>query len=303
MSSGTPFRRLAYSFRIGKSTIATIVGDTCQAIWNCLQNIHIPLPTSDMFKKIAQDFYTKWGFPHCIGSMDGKHIRIKCPPNSGSMYFNYKHFFSINLLAVTDANYKFITVDIGAYGKDSDGGVLSNSKFQKCIENETFNIPKEEKLPNSNIIAPYVFIGDEAFPLRSYLMRPYPRNQLQDSHKKAVFNYNLSKARMTVECSFGIAAAKWRILNKPIETSVDKAIIIVQAIAVLHNIIIDFEGIPKDFNGFVEKQMRYEKKRSARQNDNVGTTRRNNRASNSAIEVRNTFCKYFMENKNKETNI
>lgn len=162
-----------------------------KAIWNCLQNIHIPPPTSGLFKKIAQDFYAKCGFPHCIGSKDGKHIRIKCPSNSGSLYFNYKHFFSINLLAVTDANYKFITVDIGAYGKDSDGGVLSNSKFQKCIENESFNIPKEETLPNSNIIVPYVFIGEEAFPLRSYLMRPFPRNQLQDNYKKSVFNYNL----------------------------------------------------------------------------------------------------------------
>lgn len=76
-------------------------------------------------------------------------------------------------------------------------------------------------------------------------MRPFPRNQLQDNQEKAVFNYNLSRARMTVECSFGIAAAKWRILNKPIETSVDKATKIVQAIAVLHNIIIDFEGVPK----------------------------------------------------------
>lgn len=90
---------------------------------------------------------------------------------------------------------------------------------------------------------------------------------------------------MTVECSFGIAAAKWRILNKPIETSVDKAIIIVQAISVLHIIIIDFEGIPKDFNRFVEKQMIYERRRNVRQNVNVGTTRRNNRASNSAIEI------------------
>lgn len=86
--------------------------------------------TSDFFKKIAQDLYTKWGFPHCIGSIDGKHIQIKCPANSGSMYYNYKHFFSINLLAVTDANYKFITVDIGTYGKDSDRGVLSNLNFK-----------------------------------------------------------------------------------------------------------------------------------------------------------------------------
>lgn len=211
------------------------------------------------------------------------------------MYYNYKHFFSINLLTVTDANYKFITVDIEAYRKDSEVGALLHSKFQKYIENESLSIPKKEKLPNNKITVPYVFIGDEAFPLRNYLMRPFPRNQLQNNQEKTVFNYILSKARITVECSFGIAAAKWRILNKPIETSVDKATKIIQAIAVLHNIIIDFEGIPKEFNGFVETQMIYEK----RKNVNVGTSRKNNRAFHSAIEVRNKFCKYFMDNKNK----
>lgn len=161
------------------------------------------------------------GFPNCLGSIDRKHILIKCPANSGNMYYNYKHFFSINLLAVTDANYTFIFVDIGAYGKDSDGGLLSNSKFQKCIENWSLNIPKDEKLPKSHLVVPYVFIGDKAF------MRLFPRNQLQDGHEKVVFNYNLSRARMTVECSFGIATAKWRISNKPIKTSVDKSIQII----------------------------------------------------------------------------
>lgn len=125
-------------------------------------------------------------------------------------------------------------------------------------------------------------------------MRPFPRNQLQDNQEKAVFNYNLSRARITVECSFGIAAAKWRILNKPIETNVDKTTKIVQAIAVLHNIIIDFEDVPKEFNGFVETQTVYER----RKNFNIGTSRRNNRAFHSTIEVRNKFCKYFMGHKN-----
>jgi hypothetical protein len=36
------------------------------------------------------------------------------------MYYCYKNYYSIGLLAVTDANYKFITVDVGSIGKDSD---------------------------------------------------------------------------------------------------------------------------------------------------------------------------------------
>jgi len=92
------------------------------------------MSTSD-FENISQGFYENWNFPNCIGSIDGKHIRKKCPKKSGSMFFNYKQFFSIVLLAVADANYKCIKIDVGSYGKDSDGGVLSYSNILKRLEN------------------------------------------------------------------------------------------------------------------------------------------------------------------------
>lgn len=66
------------------------------------------------------------------------------------MYYNYKHFFSINLFAISDANYKFIAVDIGAYGRESDGGVLRNSVFLKKLQQNQLNIPDDVELPNTN---------------------------------------------------------------------------------------------------------------------------------------------------------
>ena len=37
------------------------------------------------------------------------------------IFFNYKHSFSLVLLAVVDAAYKFIYVDVGCNGRISDG--------------------------------------------------------------------------------------------------------------------------------------------------------------------------------------
>lgn len=83
------------------------------------------------WKAIANDFYTLWQFPHCVGAVDGKHIEVQCPPQSGSQFYNYKNYYSIVLLAVVDAKKKFSIIDVGSMGRFSDGGFFSNSSFGK----------------------------------------------------------------------------------------------------------------------------------------------------------------------------
>ncbi|KAL4100737.1 hypothetical protein QTP88_020771 [Uroleucon formosanum] len=118
------------------------------------------------------------------------------------MYYCYKSFFSIGLLAVTDANYKFVMVSVGSYGKENDAGVFDECPFREAIETGRLKVPKEELLPGSGIKTPYVLIGDAAFPLKNYLMRPFPDKTTTKGDDKDNFNYRLSRARMVVECSF-----------------------------------------------------------------------------------------------------
>lgn len=295
MATGLAFRQLALTFRISKTAVSNIVIEVCIAIWNALKKKHMPTPTVDDFKSVANEFFTQWNFPNCVGSVDGKHIRIKCPHNSGSMFYNYKQYFSIVLMAVADANSKFLMIDVGSFGKDSDGSVLCNTSFYKRLENGTLKLPSPCNLPNSNQKVPYVFIGDEAFPLRNNIMRPFPRKQLDDH--KSYYNYRLSRARMTVECAFGIASSKFRILLKAIETKVENADHIVKAICILHNVIIDKEKeispCQNHLSDYLNKNVR--EKNNAMLGLHGG--RSNNRASRSAIDVRNTFVDFFKMNK------
>jgi hypothetical protein len=73
--------------------------------------------------------FQRWNFDRCLGSIDGKHIMIQKPKLGGSIFHNYKQRESIVLMAVVDADYKFIVIDVGQPGSQSDGGVWESSIF------------------------------------------------------------------------------------------------------------------------------------------------------------------------------
>lgn len=164
---------------------------------------------------------------------------LQAPPNSRWIYYNYKGHHSINLLGISDANYCFTIVDIGAEGRQSDGGVFSSSEIGKRFELNLFKLPNAKQI---EINGPelYVLVADKAFPLSMYTMRSYPRNGKLDIRKK-VFNYRLSRARRVVENAFGLLVARWRIYRRPIIANVSNVRKIVQATVVLNNFIIKNE--------------------------------------------------------------
>ena len=113
LASGESQQSLAFSFRIGRQTVSRIVAETCEAIYMSLKDRYLSAPKSpEDWKKISDQFQDIWNFPHVIGAIDGKHIRIECPKKTGSLYHNYKGFFSLVLLAICDANYCFTMFDV-----------------------------------------------------------------------------------------------------------------------------------------------------------------------------------------------
>ncbi|KAL2091650.1 hypothetical protein ACEWY4_013913 [Coilia grayii] len=157
------------SASVGIATVANIVGEVSKAIWDCLVEDFMPVPTKQDWSAIAEGFFQRWNFPNCLGSIDGKHVVIQAPPNSGSLFRNYKHAFSIVLLAVVDADYLFRMVDVGGYGRNSDGGTLNNSPFGEALKDGTLDLPDDCTISGAEHrgLLPHVFVGDEAFPLRA----------------------------------------------------------------------------------------------------------------------------------------
>ncbi len=184
---------------------------------------------------MAAEFKRLWNFPLCLGAMDGKHVVLRAPFKSGTEFFNYKSNFSIVLLALVDANYNYLFVDVGCQGRISDGGVFKETRLYQKLESSTLGVPPETCYTASRRMKiPYLFLGDSAFPLMPNLMKPYSGDHKKGTPKR-IFNYRLSRARRVVENVFGISSSIFRVLRHPMELQPEKAEIIVLAICHLHN--------------------------------------------------------------------
>lgn len=103
--------------------------------------------TPDSWRLVADRFGSRWNFYHVCGALDGKHIAIKCPKHSDSLYYNYKGFFSIILLALIDGDYKFLWADVGANDSALDCSIFNSSTISTALMDNTLGLPPAQPLP------------------------------------------------------------------------------------------------------------------------------------------------------------
>lgn len=233
------------------------------------------------WKNVSKQFETLWNFPMCLGALDGKHINFRPPRSAGSYYYNYKGNHSIVLLAVVDANYRFLYIDVGVNGRISDGGVFRESSLNKGIDKGKIPFPDDQCLPGQNVPVSYVFVADEAFPLSQRIIKPYCNRGL--TNEKRICNYRISRARRVVENGFGILANRFRVLLGTINLNPTKVEDITLACCVLHNFLLTKTN--KNYADIITENL---PSLYGLQNQQSG-----NRFTNASINNRDLFCEYF----------
>ena len=134
LSTGECYTSLQYHWRVGRTIICKFIPKVCRAMLHEFKKEFLICPTeTEAWKSIEEKFRNRWNVPHAVGALDGKHIAIKKLWRSGSGYFNYKGYFSLVLLALMDAEYKFLWVNVGASGSSSDAQIFNRSKLKKRL--------------------------------------------------------------------------------------------------------------------------------------------------------------------------
>jgi hypothetical protein len=101
-------------------------------------------------------------FSQLQSSVDGKDVILQAPANSGSPYSNYKKTVSVLLLAVFDASYKFVMVNVGSHVKNGDTGIFAHSNMARYLEDSV-----RRSLSGTNKSLSLIIIGDEPLPLHT----------------------------------------------------------------------------------------------------------------------------------------
>lgn len=288
LATGESLRSLAFAFRISHNYLSTIIKSTLAELKIKLVPIFLPDPKNIDFKQKSAEFSYKWNFPNCILAIDGKHVRIRSPSNSGTLFYNHKDFYSIVLLAMVDVNYKFIVVDIGFFGKEGDSGIFLKSDMGQKILNGTFGFPEQCKLPGSDKVAPHVIVGDEAFRLHTHILKPYTRKSARENPSEAVFNYRLSRARRVTENAFGLLRQIFRIFYQPINLETTTIDDLIWVTCCLHNMLRE---------GYLEKNKRplfdYDTEQPPPTDNLMPLSRCGGFSNIEGFEVRNFFKEFF----------
>ena len=195
LASSAEYRTVSHLFGVGRSTVCEVVHETCRAIVDHLLPKYICFPSCDQQQQYVDNFEDKWGVPQCIGAIDGSHIPVLPPTLCHTDYYNRKGWYSVLIQAVVDYKYCFLDIYTGWPGSVHNACVLAHSTFYKKANAGQLLSHTTKTICGASI--PVFVIGDSAYPMLPWLMKPY-NHQSVDSSEKRTYNYRISRSREAV---------------------------------------------------------------------------------------------------------
>nr|XP_040227706.2 putative nuclease HARBI1 [Anopheles coluzzii] len=235
LATGESFMALASLYDISASSIRTIIPEVCECLIKSLKR-YVQFPPSETgWLRVSEAFQDRWQFPHAIGVIDARHVKIRKPLHTDKDYLNYKGFYSIVLLAVVDASANFMYVCVGGKGSIADGGMLRNASYHSKFEHHELNVPPPAVLDERHAVKiPYMLLGDKSFLFTEYCIRPFGGHLKPDS-PESTFNYRMSQARTPAAVAFDGLCSRFKIFGTIINLQPDKAGKVVMAAVYLFN--------------------------------------------------------------------
>jgi hypothetical protein len=195
LAGGASFRTIATHFDVGKSSCVTITKEFCKALNRFVGN-YIKFPTNrDETARAIALFQDECKIPQAVGAIDGTHIEIIAPDEPFD-YFDRHHRYSVTMQAVVGENLMFLDTAIGYPGSMHDARILRASNIFTKAENG--DVLKEPVISLNGVTIRPLLLGDGAYPLLPWLLKPYPINVILNRSQRN-YNKTLSSARSTVE--------------------------------------------------------------------------------------------------------
>ncbi|XP_068077820.1 uncharacterized protein isoform X1 [Danio rerio] len=233
LATGSEYRYVSQLFGVGVSTVFNCVQDFCSAVIKILVPVHMKFPSPEKLKEMADVFENCWNVPQCIGSIDAHHIPIIAPEKNPRGYLNRKGWHSVVLQAVVDGNGLFWDLCVGFSGNLSDARVLRQSYLWSLLSER--DLLNHNKVDISGCDVGYYLIGDSAYPLQNWLMKPFPDIGGLTPQQES-FNSRLSSARSVSDLSFKKLKARWQCLFRRNDCKVELVKKMALTCCVLHNI-------------------------------------------------------------------
>ena len=139
------------------------------------------------------------------------------------------------MIAIKRPQYERSYADVESNGRVNDSRIWNKSSLLQGIQDRSVKLPNDKKWSNDEI-TPYVFLGHDAFALKSFILKPFPQQGL--TGERRVYNYRHRRTQRISQILFGILANRWRIFLTTINLEPKYVEDVILTALILHNMLI-----------------------------------------------------------------